>query len=164
VVVIGLLTFVMERTLELSGVISEDSLDLLFLPARNPIDLRAIVFAGIIIGAVGAIMDIAMSIASSLWEMRVRAPGIGFKELLSSGINIGRDMMGTMVNTLVMAYIGSSLSIVLLLFVYTNSLTDLLNRESVIAELLQAIIGSIGILATMPFTAFICAVFYRRKA
>jgi uncharacterized membrane protein len=71
--------------------------------------------------------------------------------------------MGSMANTLILAYIGSSLSVVLLLSVYSNSLISLLNSEMIIVEILQALAGSIGILFAMPLTAFFCALFYTRK-
>ena len=108
-------------------------------------------------------MDVAMSISSALWELREKAGLIKFETLFRSGINIGRDIFGTMANTLILAYIGTSLSVVILLGVYSNSLLDLLNSEMIIAEILKALAGSFGILFAMPLTAFFCAVFYLRQ-
>jgi len=71
--------------------------------------------------------------------------------------------MGSMTNTLVLAYIGSSLSVILLLIVHVGSLTELLNRELVIVEFLKVIIGSLGLLFTMPLSALICATLYGRR-
>ncbi|MCL2093746.1 MAG: YibE/F family protein [Treponema sp.] len=118
---------------------------------------------GIIIGAMGAIMDVAMSIASSLWELREKARTINFQTLFKSGLNIGRDILGSMANTLILAYIGSSLSVVLILSVYSNSLLDLLNREMIAVEILQALAGSFGILLALPLTAFFSSLFYLKK-
>jgi uncharacterized membrane protein len=163
VIAASLLTLFMSYVLNLTGLIDEESQFLLFVPTDTPIDLRAIIFAGIIIGAVGAVMDVAVSISSALSELKAQAPDVSFGNILKSGINIGRDIMGSMTNTLVLAYIGSSLSILLLLVVYADSFLELFNREFVIVELLQALIGSLGILTTMPLTALVCAFLHTRK-
>jgi uncharacterized membrane protein len=163
VIAAGLLTLFMNNALSLTGMVDSESIFLLYLPTENPIDLKAIIFAGIIIGAVGAIMDVAVSISSALWELKIQAPALTFRELFASGTNIGKDIMGSMTNTLVLAYIGSSLSVILLLIVGAHSFIDLLNRELVVIELLQAIVGSLGILLTMPLTALMCALLFTQK-
>lgn len=122
----GLLTVVMDSIIRLTGWLEEDSINLYMLNPHGHIDLKAIIFASIIIGAIGAIMDVAMSVASALYELKVNLPNASAKDLYRSGITIGRDMMGTMANTLVLAYIGSSLSMTLLMIAYTSSLTGLL--------------------------------------
>ena len=152
--------FIMNTCLKLSGIIDEHSVYLTMMNPDKPIDLVAIIFAGIIIGALGAIMDVAMDISSSLYEITQHVPDISFKSLFKSGMSIGRDIMGTMANTLVLAYIGSSLCSVLLLVTYSVSITELLNREVVIVELLQALSGSIALLLTVPFTVLIAGIFY----
>ena len=163
VAVTALISLIMDKVLFLSGIVDEHSRYIASLPVENQINLRAIIFAGIIIGAMGAIMDVAISISSSLWEVKEKAPDIGFRTLFRSGINIGRDMMGTMANTLILAYIGSSLSVVLVLSVYSNSLTSLLNSEMIVVEILQALAGSFGILFALPLTAFFCSLIYLKK-
>lgn len=163
IAVTGLLTVIMDRVLSLTGLLDEESIYLTYLPTENPVDLRAIIFAAIIIGAMGAIMDVAMSIASSLWEIREESQSPTYKSIIRSGLNIGRDVLGTMANTLILAYIGSSLSVVLLLSVYSTSLLGLLNREMIVVEILQALVGSFGLLFTMPFTSLICAFLYIRS-
>lgn len=159
----GLITLFMSRILELTGLTQSESRVLLNLPLEHPIDLNAIIFAGIIIGAVGAIMDIAVSISSALWELRQQMPDSSFKSLFKSGITIGKDILGSSINTLVLAYIGSSLTMVLFFISQFNSVLRILNRELVLVELLQAIVGGIGIFLTMPLTALICAFLYGRK-
>ena len=163
ILVAGLITLVMDRVLFLTGILDEHSRFLMNLPIGTPINLKAIIFGGIIIGAMGAIMDVAMSVASSLWEIKEKAGTIKFETLFRSGLNIGRDIMGSMANTLILAYIGSSLSVVLILSVYTNSLLELLNREMIVVEILQALAGSFGILFAIPLTAFFCASLYLRR-
>ncbi|MDR1157660.1 MAG: YibE/F family protein [Oscillospiraceae bacterium] len=161
VLVACLLTLLMNGVLHITGVISEDTMYMATLPTGDPVDMKAVVFAGVAIGAVGAVMDVAMSVSSSLWELKRNASHVRFGSLFKSGMNIGRDIMGTMTNTLVLAYIGNSLSILLLLVVYINSFIELFNNGSVIVELLQSIVGSFGILAAMPLTTLFCAFLYQ---
>lgn len=153
---------ILNQFLSLTGVIDEHSFYLLKLHPERPINLVAILFSSIIIGAMGAIMDVAMDIASSLYELTEHAPGIQRDRLLKSGLTIGRDIMGTMANTLVLAYIGSSLAGITILLTYSGSALQLLNRESIITEILQALIGSLAIVLTMPLTAVICSLLYVR--
>ena len=160
IAVTGLITIIMDRVLFLTGILDEHSRFLIFLPIEGTINLRAIVFSGIIIGAMGAIMDVAMSISSAMWEIKESAGKIKFEALLRSGMTIGRDIFGTMANTLILAYIGTSLSVILILLVYTDSLTSLLNMEMIVVEILQALTGSFGILFTIPLTSLFCSTIY----
>ncbi len=164
IIVAGGLTMVMDGFLKLTGMVDEDSAYLLLLNQDQPIDLKAIIFAAIIIGALGAIMDVSMSISSSLFEVSQQSEKISFRKLLNSGMNIGRDIMGTMSNTLILAYIGGSLGVVLLLISYNTSLVDVLNRELVVVEILQALVGSFGILFTIPLTAIAAGLMFKHKA
>ncbi len=159
----GLITLVTDKFLNMSGLLEEESIYLLQLYPENPINLKAIIFAMIIVGAVGAVMDVSMSISSSLYELRLKSPDIRPKELMKSGFTIGRDMMGTMANTLVLAYIGSSLTSVLLLVAYNSGIEQVVNRELIIAEILQALAGSLGMLLTLPLTSAVCSVIYYGK-
>lgn len=156
----GLITLIMDMFLNMTGLIEEESIYLVQLYPDNPINLKAIIFAMIIVGAVGAVMDVSMSISSSLYELRIKSPSIKPKALMKSGFTIGRDMMGTMANTLVLAYIGSSLTSVLLLVAYNASIEQVINRELIIAEILQALAGSMGMLLTLPLTSAVCSVIY----
>jgi uncharacterized membrane protein len=159
----GIIIVIMDHVLLLTGIVDENSRYLANLPVEPPINLRAIIFAGIIIGAMGAVEDVATSLASSLWEIKEKAGKIEFKTLFLSGLTIGRDIMGSMANTLILAYIGSSLSVVLILSVFSGSLMALFNMEMIVVEILQALIGSLGILFAMPLTAFFCAAIYLKK-
>jgi len=156
----GLLTVLMDNVLNLTGITEGDTMQLLFLPTESPIDLNGLIFAGILIGAVGAIMDVAVSISSALSELKSNAEDMTFYELYKSGVTIGKDIIGSMTNTLVLAYIGSSLTVILLLVVYSSSLTELFNREHVIVELMQSIIGSMGVILAMPLTALVAAALF----
>ena len=156
----GLIVLVMDKFLNMTGMLEEESVYLIQLYPDNPINLKAIIFAMIIVGAVGAVMDVSMSISSSLYELRTKSPQISPKELMKSGFTIGRDMMGTMANTLVLAYIGSSLTSVLLLVAYNAKIEQVLNKEMIVAEILQALAGSMGMLLTLPLTSAVCAAIY----
>jgi len=163
VIISGLITLIMDKALYLTGLIDEHSRYLINLPGNLQINLKGIVFAGIIIGAMGAVMDVSISISSSLWEIKEKAKDISFKELLRSGITIGRDIMGSMADTLILAYIGSSLTVVLLLSIYTTSLLGIFNSEMIAVEILQALAGSIGILFAMPLTALFCSLIFLKE-
>ncbi len=157
VVVAGVLTVITSHFLNMSGVTGDESINLIM---NFDIDLNALIFAGIILGAVGAVMDVSVSISSSLKEIYEQVEKPTFGGLVKSGINIGRDIMGTMANTLVLAYIGCELSATLLQVMYSSSMSTLFSREKIVAELLQALVGSIGILLTIPLTAVVSAALY----
>ena len=118
------------------------------------------VFAAIIIGAVGAVMDVAMDIASALAELKSQVGDISRTQIIKSGFTIGRDIIGTMSNTLILAYIGSCLSCTLLMVAGNPSLLLLFNTEMIVVELLQTIAGSFGMLLTIPLTSVVCGVLY----
>ncbi len=159
----GLVVLISDKFLNMTGLLEEESVYLYQLYPDNPIDLKAVIFAMIIIGALGAVMDVSMSISSALSELKTKNPDIRASELMKSGFTIGRDMLGTMANTLVLAYIGSSLTSVLLLVAYNSSLGQVINKEMIIAEILQALAGSMGMLLTLPLTSAICAAVYCKK-
>jgi len=156
----AILSVVFDKVLRLTGLLDEHSIYLTYLDSGIGIDLKALIYAMIVIGALGAVMDVAMDIASSLYEIRHHVESISFVDLVKSGLRIGRDVMGTMANTLVLAYIGSSLCSILLLITYAASLRELLNREAIVVEILQALIGSTAILLTIPLTAIVCGIIY----
>lgn len=157
----ALLCLIFDRIMELTGMLDEHSIYLIFFDP--PIDLNGLIFAMVVIGAMGAVMDVAMDISSSLHELHVKLPELSFRELWRSGITIGRDIMGTMANTLVLAYIGSSLCSILLMITYSSNLRELLNRESIIVEIMNGLIGSCAILLTIPLTTLICGIIYTHE-
>jgi uncharacterized membrane protein len=163
IVVAAVLTIFFEESMTLTGLLDENSVLLYGLNPDAPFNLKAIIFAAIIIGSMGAIMDVSISIAAALEELKEKLPQITFGELFQSGMNISRDIMGTMANTLILAYIGSALAGVLLMVAYNSAMIDLFNREMIVVECLQALAGSIGILMALPFTALICALLYQSK-
>jgi len=163
ILVSGGLTLLMDKALKLTGLVSEESLYIIRVNPTHPIDLKAIIFASILIGAIGAVMDVAMSISAALSELQEKLEYTPFSLMVKSGVSIGKDIMGTMVNTLILAYIGSSLSVVLLMISYNSSLLELLNKEMIVVEILQSLVGSIGILVTIPITSLVCAYLFSEK-
>jgi len=161
--VAGLLALFISNILNLTGLIDDDSMFLLMVNTETPIDLKAILWGSIVIGSLGAVMDVSMSIASALNELAINMDDKSFKSMLKSGLNIGQDAIGTMSNTLILAYIGSSLSVVLLLVVNYKDVLLLFNLEMIVFEIIQAIIGSMGILFAIPITSFFAAYIYNQK-
>jgi uncharacterized membrane protein len=159
----GLMFLFVDSFLKLTGMVDEDMVYLMNVNTESPLDLKAIIFASVLIGVLGAALDVGVSIAASLAEIQQINPAATAKDLIRSGLNVGRDILGTMSNTLILVYIGSSLPLTLLLVVYSNSLLELINRESIVVEILQAIIGSIGLLCTIPLTAFFYAFISTRR-
>ena len=158
-----LLLLIMDSIIHISGYTSEEAMFMSLLDLEHPINLKAIVFASIIIGAIGAIMDISIDIAASLREISFKIKNPTFKEIFTSGITIGRDIIATMTNTLILAYVGSSLSSVVLIVAYNTSIVNLFNKEAIIIEILQALIGSLGLLFTIPLTTIICGIIYSNR-
>ncbi|MEG1447716.1 MAG: YibE/F family protein [Oscillospiraceae bacterium] len=154
---------IMQRFIHLTGLIDEDSALLIYSSPDGYLNLKGIVLSSIIIGALGATMDVSISIASSLDEIISKAPEISATEIMHSGINIGRDIMGTMANTLLLAYVGSSLQSILLIFSAGFSFRQMINREMIATEVLQAICGSVGLLLTIPITALCVSLLHKYK-
>lgn len=149
---------------KIDGLRLEDVEPLLELKyAGLTIDLKGLLVAGIIISALGAVMDIAMSISSALEEVHAANPSLSRKELFSSGMNIGRDMAGTMTNTLILAFLGSEFT--LIIFLYAQGLTfyHLYSTAFVALETISGISASIGMVLAIPLTAMICASLITRK-
>ena len=161
VITAGIIFFIMNKVLYLTGVCCEDELYLQMLDVN--INLKAIIFAAIIISSMGAVMDVSMDISSALFEIKKHKQNISFKEMLKSGLNIGKDIMGTMANTLILAFIGKSLSTVLLIMTYSSSIGEIFNKELIIVNMLEALIGSMSILLTAPITSIICSYVYNNK-
>ncbi|MBQ3532028.1 MAG: YibE/F family protein [Oscillospiraceae bacterium] len=123
----------------------------------TPIGLSGLLVGGIIISALGAVMDVTMGISSSLFEVSAANPKLGQKELFRSGMNIGRDMVGTMTNTLILAFLGSSFVLILYLYSIGLSTHQLLSSSYLSIEVISGISSSIGVILSIPITAFITA-------
>ena len=143
------------KVARLTGMGAEEARMLLYIPQGIEFDFQGLLFAGIIIGSLGAVMDVSMSVASSMDEVKHANPKIPTGNLIKSGMNVGRDIMGTMSNTLILAYTGASIPLLLVLFAYDNTLSSVLNLDFITTEVVRSLAGSIGLIMTIPLTAFV---------
>lgn len=150
----AILAWISMKTAHLTGFSGESSM---FLYNAHPeLDFKAITISTIVLATLGAIMDVAMSIASTINEIYDTDNSKTVKELFISGMNVGRDIIGTMANTLILVYLGGSLS--LLLLSGNVDLVKFINLNQVVTEIASALIGSIAIVICVPFTAFVASV------
>ncbi|GMQ57768.1 YibE/F family protein [Vallitalea sediminicola] len=153
VITAGLLTFYFGALTHIQGIGDEDVELLSYFAEGYNLNFRDLLYAGIIIGALGAIMDVSMSIASSMGELYENNPRIGKDKLFKAGMRIGKDIMGTMSNTLILAYAGNSISMILVFFLYDRSLVQFINSDQITGEILRALCGSIGLIFSIPITS-----------
>lgn len=143
---------------KIDGLRLEDAEPLLQLKyAGASISLKGLLVAGIIISALGAVMDVAMSISSALEEVHAANPTLSRNELFHSGMNIGRDMAGTMTNTLILAFLGSEFTLIIFLYSRGLSFYHLYSTAFVALETISGLSASIGMILAIPLTALISA-------
>ena len=125
--------------------------------AAEEVNLRGLMLAGLLIGALGALTDITIVQASVVRELAHLDPSLRARDLYTRAMNVGRDHVGSLVNTLVLAYTGSALPLLLLLQLYQFSLARALNLELVASEIIHTLVGSIGLVLAVPLTTIIAA-------
>jgi uncharacterized membrane protein len=151
------LAIIIGNSMRVIGVSDNDAETLLSLFPRHNLNLKGILFSGILLGTLGALIDIGISISSAMSELQSNNPNISKKNLIRSGMNIGRDIIGAMSNTLILAYAGSSLVVLLSVLSTNMSLAQIINQDVIASEIFKALIGSIGLMLTVPFTVFAMA-------
>lgn len=156
----GAIAFLFGKLLHINGYNNEDAETLILIEQSSRLNSTNLMFSGILIGALGAVMDVAMSISSSLEELHLHSPNLTAKELFRSGINIGRDMMGTMVNTLILAFVGSSATLLMIYYAYHMPMRQLWNSNYVAQEILEGLSGTFGVVLTVPIVSAIAARLY----
>lgn len=161
VIVAGIISLIIGKYANISGFANEDAQLLMNAPIK--LDLTGLLFAGIIMGSLGAVMDIGISISSAIFELKEVNTKMSRKELITSGMNIGKDIMGTMSNTLILAYVGSSIQMILLFVAYNASISEVINKELIASEILRAVSGSIGLICAIPITVGISSLLAQRK-
>ncbi len=129
----------------------------------TPIGLRGLLVGGIVISALGAVMDVTMGIASSLAEVHAANPQLSRRELFRSGMNIGRDMVGTMTNTLILAFLGSGFTLILYLYSLGLPFRQLMCSAYVSMEVVSGAASSVGVILSIPLTALITAAVFTRE-
>lgn len=163
VIISGVLAFGFGNFAMLTGLSNDSAIGLAYIPHFRTLDYKGILFGTILIGAIGAIMDVAISIASALFELKEVNPNITKKEMIVSGMNIGKDIMGSMSNTLILAYVGTTLHLMILFIVYKIRFEEIINLDSIATEIIRAMAGSIGLIITIPVTVIVSAAVYLRK-
>ena len=150
----------------MNGFNMQEAENLILYGADEGLKVSGLLVCGVLISALGAVMDVALGIASSVWEMKKQNPDASAGSLFRSGMQIGKDAMGTMANTLILAFAGSSLNMLILVQTYDIPFLQLINTDSIALEVVQSVAGSVGILLTVPLVAFISArlMAHRKKA
>lgn len=162
VVVAGGIAIFVSTVTKVTGMSMEEAVMLLSIKGET-LNFQYLLFAGILLGALGAIMDVAMSIASSIEEVHLANNSLSFRELFNSGMRVGRDIMGTMANTLILAYTGSALPLLLLFFSIEDDFIRLINLDIITTEVIRSVAGSIGLVFTIPITALISVALIKNK-
>ena len=158
----GIIALIFTRLAKMSGA-TEDAIMLSTNMLSMNFNFSQLLFSGIIVASLGACMDVGMSIASSLDEIKIKNPEITWPELFKSGMNIGRDVIGTMTNTLILAYVGGSLTLILLFLACDMNLIEILNKETIAEQIMSALAGSMGVIFTVPITSIIYALMNKDK-
>nr|WP_249044660.1 YibE/F family protein [Crossiella equi] len=153
---IGVLGYGFIALTSLTG-LDEETTSLITLLGR-PLDTRGLLLAGIIIGALGVLDDVTVTQASAVWELRRANPGLTWRQLYSAGLRIGRDHVGSAVNTLFMAYAGAALPMLIAFSVSGRSFGEIATAQQVAQEIVRTLVGSIGLVAAVPVTTVLAAV------
>lgn len=163
VILSAIIAFVFGKYANLSGITMEDAESMFYLAEYSDLKIQGIMFASIIIAALGAVMDVAVSLTSAIFELYEVNNKLSIADLIKSGMNIGTDMIGTMCNTLILAFAGGSLNTLILLFSASMNKVQLFNLDILGTEVIQALSGSIGIILTVPITVFVASYICKRK-
>ena len=163
VLVSGIAAAVVGTLSPMNGFNMQEAENLILYGADQGLKVSGLLVCGVLISALGAVMDVALGIASSVWEMKEQNPDASVGSLFRSGMQIGKDAMGTMANTLILAFAGSSLNMLILVQTYNIPFLQLINTDSIALEVVQSVAGSIGILLTVPLVAFISARLMARR-
>ena len=158
-----LLFLIMSHLVHIDGFSSSEAEGLVLINQETGLKIKDVLFAGVLISSLGAIMDTGMSIVSALYEVYTHNPGLGTKELFLSGIEMGKDMIGTMTNTLILAFTGSAFITLLVFLSYQVQADQLFNSNYLTIEIAQGICGTFGIVLTVPVASAVTAAFLARK-
>lgn len=163
-VICSLLFFlIMSLLVHIDGFSSSEAEGLVLISQETGLQIKDVLFAGVLISSLGAIMDTGMSIVSALYEVYTHNQGLTVKELFRSGIEMGKDMIGTMTNTLILAFTGSAFITLLVFLSYQVQPAQLFNSNYLTIEIAQGICGTFGIVLTVPAASAIAAVLLAKK-
>ena len=162
VVLAGLSAWCFSKASGISGYNVSDIETLMTLWNTNRIQVGGLLFSGLLISCLGATMDVAMSISSAIDEIYKQNSSLSRKELFKAGMRVGRDMMGTDSNTLILAFAGSSVSTLLLDYAYDLPYQQIINSNNIGIAIMQGLAGSFGIVLSVPLTVLICTVLFHK--
>lgn len=157
VIVAGIFATIFGIFTHINGYNVTDIETLIYIGQSSKVDISGLLFSGILIASLGAVMDVAMSISTTIEELVYHNPQITRKQLFKSGIKIGGDMMGTMSNTLILAFTGGSLSTLLIFYAYHIPFLQMFNSYDIGIEIIQGISGSLGVILTVSFVSIVAA-------
>ena len=163
VVIAGITATVFSELSGISGWNVSDIESLMTLNQINGIQVGGLLFSGLLISALGAVMDVAMSISSAMQEFCDQNPKISRLELMRAGMRVGRDMMGTDSNTLILAFAGTSLSMLVLDYAYDLPFLQIINSNNIGIAVMQGLSGSFGIVLSVPATVVMAAYIYKAE-
>ncbi|WP_413110238.1 YibE/F family protein [Thaumasiovibrio sp. DFM-14] len=164
VFVAGFMAQLFGEMAQLNGLYLEKGEDLLYLGGRGQIQIRWLLFVAIMISALGAVMDVAISMVSSYHELREANPEQPERQRLFATIRIGRDILGTMTNTLVLAFVGSALTTIMMVWGFQMPMIQFMNIPALSLAMIHGLAGSIGLIMTVPLTVVIASFIYQRKS
>lgn len=153
----GVLAWIFGKITHVTGYNVSDIENLIYVQEETGIRVGELLFAGILIAALGAVMDVSMSISSTLQELHEQNPTMTARQLCRSGMTVGRDMMGTMSNTLILAFAGGSINTIVMFYAYDYEYLQLINLYDMAIEIIQGISASMGVILTVPFVSCIGA-------
>lgn len=153
----GVLAWIFGKITHVTGYNVSDIENLIYVQEETGIQVGELLFAGILIAALGAVMDVSMSISSTLQELHEQNPTMTARQLCRSGMTVGRDMMGTMSNTLILAFAGGSINTIVMFYAYDYEYLQLINLYDMAIEIIQGISASMGVILTVPFVSCIGA-------
>lgn len=162
VIVTGIIATLATHTMRLTGFSSDASVYLNFATNGN-LDLAGLLLGSIIIGILGVLDDVSITQSSVVQELKSANPAFTFSDLYQRAIKVGRDHIGSLVNTLALAYVGVSLPLILLYASSNSSIWQTLNQEVIAAELLRIMVGSIGLILAVPATTAVAAWYFRNR-
>lgn len=157
-VVAGVLAWLVGVIGNISTLNTPEAENLLFITEQTTFRIDNLLVAGILISSMGAVMDTCMSIVSSLFELKAQKPSVSAKQLFRSGMNIGKDIMGTMTNTLILAFAGGSINLIVTYYMYCMPAISLLNTDFIVVEAVKGLVGSIAVVLSIPAAAFMTAI------
>ena len=160
VIIAGVTATIFSRMSGITGWNVSDIESLMTLYQTDGIQVGGLLFSGLLISALGAVMDVAMSISSAMQELCDQRPDITRLELMKAGMRVGRDMMGTDSNTLILAFAGTSLSMLVLDYAYDLPFLQIINSNNIGIAVMQGLSGSFGIVLSVPATVLLAAWIY----